>query len=248
MLIIFEEGLAGFSLYRVITVFLFFVIVRLSLNLVQYLTDIFRRNSELLADHYAAQLVGSEILINGLLKIARRADMINSVQTDLEFLMKQSNSIHPNAYLVGALNALSPSELSIENVREDIIKNYVTFKLKDTFQALRIQIADDNLNILIEQSCNRLNDLLIEEKSKTLKSKPFSIEHWKEIDLDKNNYLSKEEILLFAEKLKESEFQNYSREGLVKMGMILESPSHPHINKRIIFINDSIISKELNNK
>ncbi|OLS22393.1 MAG: Protease HtpX [Candidatus Heimdallarchaeota archaeon LC_2] len=248
MLIIFEEGLAGFSLYRVVTVFLFFVIIRLSLNIIQYLTDIFRRNSELLADHYAAQLVGSDILVNGLVKIARRADVINSIHTDLEFLIKQSSSIPPNAYLMRTLNALSPSELSIENVREDIIKNYVTFKLKDTFRALRIQITDDNLNILIEQSCSRLNDILVEEKSKTLKSKPFSIEHWKEIDLDDNQYLSKEEILLFAEKLKESEFQNYNREGLAKMGMILESPSHPHINKRIIFINDSIISKELNNK
>lgn len=248
MLIIFEEGLAGFSLYRVVTVFLFFVIIRVLLTIVQSLTDIFRRNSELLADHYAANLVGSEILVNGLVKIARRADLINSIQSDLEYLMNQSSEIHPNAYLIGTMNRISPSELSIENVRKDIVNNYVTLKLKDTFRALRIQITEENLNILIEESTIRLNDILAEQKSTKLQSKPFSIDNWKEIDLDKNDYLTNDEILLFAEKLKESEFQTYNSENLSKMGMILESPSHPHINKRIIFINDSLISKELNNK
>ncbi len=248
MLIIFEEGLAGFSLYRAVTVFLFFVIIRLLLNIVQSLTDVFRRNSELLADHYAAKLVGSEILVNGLVKIARRADLINSIQGELEYLMHQSTQIHPNAYLMGTLNKIPPSELSIENVRHKIVKDYVTLKLKDTFRALRIQITEENLNILIEESANRLNDILVEQKSTKLQSTPFSIENWKEIDLDKNDYLTNDEILLFADKLKDSKFQTYNSENLAKMGMILESPSHPHINNRIIFINDSLISKELNNK
>ena len=41
---------------------------------------------------------------------------------------------------------------------------------------------------------------------------------------------------------------HYVLADLEKMGIVLESPSHPHINSRIIFINDSLIVNKLNNK
>jgi Zn-dependent protease with chaperone function len=248
MLIIFNDGLAGFTIYRLFALFLFFVIIRISLNVVQSLSDMFRRNSELLADHYGAELVGSEILVNGLIKIARRAEVVNSVQKDLEWLVKQTDQVHPNMYLMSILNDIPRFELSTEKVRKDVIENYVSFKLRDTFKGLRIPISEDDLKILIDESCKNINSLLLEKVTTEVKDKPFSILNWKDVDLDKNEYLSNSEISLLADKLKETERVKIDPKTLANMGLVLESPSHPHINSRIIFINDSLIVKELDIK
>jgi Zn-dependent protease with chaperone function len=248
MFIIFNDGIAGFTIYRLVALFLFFILIRFSLNVVQYLIDMFRRNSELLADHYGGELVGSEILVNALIKIARRAEVVNSVQRDLEWLTKQTDQIHPNMYLMSIMNEIPRSELSTENVRKEVIENYVAFKLRDTFKGLRIQISESDINLLIEESSKKIYSELLNKEITELKEKPFSILSWKDVDLDENEYLSNNEITLLAERLKETERVKIDPKTLANMGLVLESPSHPHINSRIIFINDSLIANELNNK
>ncbi|MCE7734389.1 MAG: M48 family metalloprotease [Candidatus Heimdallarchaeota archaeon] len=247
--IIFNEGLAGFSIFRLFAVFIFFVFIRLSLNIVQYLTDAFRRNSELLADIYAAELMGDGvILINALIKIARRAEVVSSIHNDLKWLTEQTDQIHPNMHLRNIINNIPSTEIATEHVRKDVIENYVSYKLRDTLRGLQISIAESDLNIMIEQACTNLNNILINQESVKSQETPFSILDWKDVDLDQSEYLEKNEINLLVDKLKQTKLVKYDPDTVANMGMVLESPSHPHINNRIILLHEIMVSKELSNK
>ncbi|MFV2014452.1 MAG: M48 family metallopeptidase, partial [Candidatus Heimdallarchaeota archaeon] len=248
MFIIFSEGLAGFSIFRLFAIFIFFVLIRLSLIIVQSLSDMFRRNSELLADHYGAELVGSEILVNALIKIARRAEVVNTIHKDLKWLIQQTDQIHPTMYLKNIINSIPTFELGTEKVRKEVIENYVSYKLQDTFRGLQIPISTSDLNTMVEEACNNLNNVIVNQELLKSKETPFSIFDWEKIDLNQNGYLEKNEISLLVDKLKQTKLVKYDPKTVDNIGIVIESPSHPHINQRIIFLNDSIISKELSNK
>ena len=139
-------------------------------------------------------------------------------------------------------------ELGTEKVRKEVIENYVSYKLQDTFRGLQIPISTSDLNIMVEEACNNLNNVIVNQELVRSKETPFSIFDWEKVDLNQNGYLEKTEISLLVEKLKQTKLVKYDPKTVDNIGVVIESPSHPHINQRIIFLNDSIISKELSNK
>ena len=69
-------------------------IIRIVMNFAYRLITFAYRRTELLADHYAAKVMGELKLINALFKIGKRAEVVRILKSDVEYLNTKYNELN----------------------------------------------------------------------------------------------------------------------------------------------------------
>lgn len=246
--IIFEEELTGFSFARVFIVFLFLALMIYSVRIMNLMTDYTYRQSEFLADHYAAKFAGSEELVNALIKIGKRAEVMNSIQRELKWLSEKNAPVNLNELMMFTLNAIPVKELSLRNARFNVINMYVRNVLLNTFRSLKINIPPEQFEKMITDSVNSLLELRETEPIKVLQGNLLISDNQQTIDLQKDENLTRPEIKDLTGQLKQSGKQIFENEVLENLGLLPKTRTHPQISSRIIFLYDSLIKNEVDHE
>lgn len=248
--VILDQPFTGDSFLRIAFLLFFLVLVRLLMNLGQYFTGYAYRKTELLADYYAAKLVGSEILINALIKIGRRGEVLRTTNIELEWVEKQFDKLDTHRMTMQILNMLDPGETSKDKAREFAIKYYVQMKLTDTLKGLRIQPPQEQFEAMINESVQKLmqeRGMQVSREQVQQRLGPERMEKytkdWRSVDLDANEYLDQEEIKTLVTELRDKGKKIFETEALEEMGVLATPRTHPQVSDRIIFLYDNLMKK-----
>ncbi|MCH8906350.1 MAG: M48 family metalloprotease [Candidatus Heimdallarchaeota archaeon] len=249
--IMLQNNFNGFAINRIIALFALFAIIRFFLIFAQFLTYYTNRQAELLSDNYAGKLVGSEILVNALIKIGQRGEVINAIKLEIEWLQSKKRDLDVNLMIMNALTTLNPEERSLLKAREYALKLYITGTLSEMFNRFKISIPRENFQKMVKDATSNLleerGDLVNQERVMLRlgeQRKQVFTTNLAEFDLDNNKRLDKIEIKALVEKIKLDDKSIFEFEALEKLGLVPETKSHPKVSERIIFLYDSVIAKE----
>lgn len=236
------------SFLRLMSLIIFFFIVRILMNAGHFITAYAYRKTELLADYYAAELVGSEVLINALIKIGQRGEVIRAINTELQWIDQKFQDLPLDTMSMRLLHYMDPSETNKERAREFAIQFYIRSKLNQIFRGMRISIDDEEFNSYIQEASRNImqeRGIQIEEEgamnvlgSDRLES---HTKDWKSVDIDQNDKLDLEEIRQLVTELRESGKKIFDTEALEEMGVVRGPRTHPKVSDRVTFLYDNLL-------
>ncbi|NPE07507.1 MAG: M48 family metalloprotease [Asgard group archaeon] len=211
----------GFLLLLIIVIWVFTLLNRLLLNYS-------RRQSELMADYYAAQRIGRNHIINALVLLGQRLDVISAFGTEFRFLQ--------------GLKDLPPEELSKEISREKAVHIYVQQRLKNLKEELYVPLTDEQIKDLTVKASKKLLSLREEQlETGLMKDRKIASElskltiDWFLIDKDKDLYLKDEEIdNLVKEIIGNPNKELFEHDLYPRRALLVRD--HPSMKDRIIFL------------
>ena len=226
-----------------IAFFIIIILILWALTIVnRLLMNFSRRQAEFMADYYAAKKIGRNHIINALIILGQRLDVVTSFATEVKWLGSLEGKEDMTREFVQGIKDLPSKELSKEISREKAVKTYIYQRLKNLREDLFIPITDEQIDeftkiasdkllkkrIDLIQNGNALDRKLPEDLMK------LTID-WLLVDKDKDLYLNEEEIEQLVTKL----LLNPSKE-LFEQDIIQRKPifgaDHPSMRDRIIFL------------
>ncbi|HUT82409.1 MAG TPA: M48 family metalloprotease [Candidatus Bathyarchaeia archaeon] len=211
-----------------------------------------RRQAELMADYFSAKKIGRNHIINALILLGQRLDVVAAFGTEFKWLgYRESKSDVTREFLQG-IKELPAEELSKDISRRKAVYIYVYQRLKNMKNDLFIPLTDEQINEMAEQACNKLLKLREEEINKgPVKDRRTNTElnkltiDWFSIDEDQNRYLNEEEIIRLIKMLENNPqkelFENDIGNRRMRLGR-----DHPSMRERIIFLYNSISKNNSN--
>ncbi len=205
-----------------------------------------RRQSELVADYYAAETVGRNHIINALVLLGKRMDVISAFGTEFKWLGSLEGKDNLTREFIQGLKTLPPKEMSKKISREKAVSIYVSQRLKNIRDDLFVPLTDEQIKTLTETSSKKL-----------LKAREDSVENgfaqnrqiitdmhkltidWLLVDKNKDSYLSEDEIEGLIKTIKANPEKELFEEEIQKRRTILGF-DHPSIKQRLLFLYDSI--------
>ncbi len=161
------------------------------------------RQAEYLADYFAAQLVGSDVLINSLIHLGQRSEAMQVLSREITWLSNLSEEKKPsNTFLRNVYQRFPKTQLNEDVAREIAPKLFLEEKLEDLVNhygvgldlEARTQLINQAVPILLEKRANYFDSLTEEERVFTpsvLKEKTID---WRRFDSDSSQTLDSEEI------------------------------------------------------
>lgn len=201
-----------------------------------------RRQSELLADYYAAKTVGRNHIINALVLLGQRMDVISAFGTEFKWLGSLEGKNNLTREFVQGLKNLEPEELSKDISREKAVKIYVEQRLRNIRDDLFVPLRDEEIEKLTEMASTKL--LKLREESianglahdRKIKQELFKITiDWFLVDKDKDRYLKDEEIESLIKTIKQNPDKELFEEDIQKQKLLLGT-DHPSVKERILFL------------
>ncbi len=225
----------GFLLLLIIVIWAFTILNRLLLNYS-------RRQSELMADYYAAQRIGRNHIINALVLLGQRLDVITAFGTEFRWLGSRENKKDVSREFLQGLKDLPPEELSKEISREKAVHIYVQQRLKNLKEDLYVPFNDDQIQDLTVKASKKLLTLREEQLEKGLvKDRKIASElskltiDWFLIDKDKDLYLKDEEVdNLVKEIIGNPDKELFEHDLYPRRAILIRD--HPSMKDRIIFL------------
>ncbi|MHA1940555.1 MAG: M48 family metalloprotease [Candidatus Hodarchaeales archaeon] len=243
--VIFEN----FDLFSAIERGIFLVLVYLLVEFITKITLRFlysaNRRAEFLADYFAAQHTGSDILINSLIHLGQRSETMQILSNEIEWLNGLAGEKKPSAEFMGGINQRFPrTQLDEDVARELAPKIFLEEKLNRFVTAYGLEFDQGYTDKLIEQAVPTLlkrraeyfESLAEEDKESIftpteLKDKTID---WRTFDSDESYYLEKPEIKNFIIKLLSQP------QKMVFEHELLQTPAkdsdHPNFRSRILQI------------
>ena len=238
------------SFLRLIALFAFFIMVRLLMNGAHYITAYAYRKTELLADHYAADLIGSEILINALIKIGKRGQVIRSINQELEWLDKKFEDIPIQHLSMRILHFFDPGETSQKKAREFAIAYYIRAKMNQLFVGLRIEISDEQFNSYVKEATQNVlrergielseDDLNLLEPDKMQQR----LQDQRRVNLESTKELDFAEIERLVQQMKSEGENIFESEAIQQVGVLPGAQTHPHVTQRVTFLYDTLLKNK----
>ena len=225
----------GFLLLLIIVIWVFTLLNRLLLNYS-------RRQSELMADYYAAQRIGRNHIINALVLLGQRLDVISAFGTEFRWLGNRESKKDVSREFLQGLKDLPPEELSKEISREKAVHIYVQQRLKNLKEELYVPLTDEQIKDLTVEASKKLLSLREEQLEKGLmKDRKIASElskltiDWFLIDKDKDLYLKDEEVDNLVKEIIGNPNKELFEHDLYPRRAILVR-DHPSMKDRIIFL------------
>ncbi len=228
--------------YLLVVLFIIYILTIIN-NL---LINLSRRQSELIADHYAARTTGRNHIINALVLIGQRMDTISAFGTEFKWLGSLEGKENLTREFIQGLKTLPTKEISKKISREKAVSIYVSQRLKNIRDDLFVPLSDEQINTLTEVSSKKL--LKVREDSvengfalhRQLKTDIHKLTiNWLLIDKDKDLYLNDEEIDSLIKIIKSNPEKELFEEEIQKKRTII-GYDHPSIKQRILFLYESL--------
>jgi Zn-dependent protease with chaperone function len=238
--VILNEPFTLDSMLRFATLLGFIGVIRYLMNAGQGVINYAYRRTELLADYYAAKIIGLEDLINALIKIGSRGEVINSISRELKRLEKMSGEVPIEQMAVQIMNYLDPSETDAAVAKEYAVEFYVRSKLNQIFRGFQISISDSEFNNYVQQA--KANMLKSQVSATPLISESEEqVKDWKSVDIDQNKKLDIEEIKDLVLQLRKNDSSIFQSELLERTGQLPQVKTHPQVSQRIFFLHDNLM-------
>ncbi|TFF84086.1 hypothetical protein EU523_01845 [Candidatus Heimdallarchaeota archaeon] len=172
--------------FIIIVVFILLAFTILS----NFLMNISRRQAEFICDVYSAKHVGRNHMINALLTVGKRNEVLNSFYNEFRWLGSLENKENISQEFIQGLKELSPQELSRTISREKAVSIYIRQRLQNLKTFLKIPLKDKQ----IEELADKASKELIMKRKNGLNNNYFHNNHEK-----KEHLLIQEHDLLLGE-------------------------------------------------
>jgi Zn-dependent protease with chaperone function len=224
----------------------FFVVVILILwaftIINRLLMNFSRRQAELMADYYAAKKIGRDHIINALIILGQRLDVVTSFATEVKWLGSLEGKEDMTREFVQGIKDLPSQELSKEISREKAVKTYICQRLKNLREDLFIPITDEQIDEFTKIASDKLlkkrEDLIQKGTARDRKLQEEIIKltiDWLLVDKDKDMYLNEEEIEQLVSKLLLNPNKELFEQDILQRRPIFGA-DHPSMRDRIIFL------------
>lgn len=229
--------------YLLIVLFIIYILTIIN----NILMNLSRRQSELIADHYAAETVGRNHIINALVLIGQRMDVISAFGTEFKWLGSLEGKENLTREFIQGLKTLPPKEMSRKISREKAVSIYVSQRLKNIRDDLFVPLTDEQIKKLTDVSSKKLlkvredsveNGFALNRQIKNELHK-LKIDWLLEEDKDEDLYLKDKEIDSLVNTIKTNPEKELFEEEIQKRRTIL-GYDHPSIKQRILFLYHSI--------
>jgi Zn-dependent protease with chaperone function len=222
---------------------LVFILILLGLTIINRLImNLSRRQAELMADYYAAKKIGKNHIINALILLGQRIDVITAFGTEFKWLGKRENKQDVTREFLQGIKDLPPEELSKDISRRKALEIYVYQRLKNLKEDLFVPLTDEDIKRLTDEACAKLLGKREEELEKGLiKDRKLASEiqkltiDWLKIDKDKDQYLKDEEIEQLIKTMISNPGKELFESDLYQSRTALLR-DHPSMKDRILFI------------
>jgi Zn-dependent protease with chaperone function len=208
-----------------------------------------RRLAELMADHYAAKKIGKNHIINALILLGQRLDVITAFGTEFRWLGKREKRRDVRRDFLDGIKNLQPEELSKDISRKNALKIYVQQRLRNLKEALLVPLDDEDIEKLSEEACEKLLGKRKDELKKGLiKDRKLASElqkltiDWLALDKDKDQYLKDEEIDQLIKTIISNPNKELFENDLYQRRFIAFR-DHPSMRDRLLFIYYSVKEK-----
>ncbi|NHJ83990.1 MAG: M48 family metalloprotease [Asgard group archaeon] len=222
---------------------LVFILILAGLTIInRILLNYSRRQAELMADYYAAKKVGRNYIINALILLGQRLDVINAFGMEFKWLGSRENRNDVSKEFLLGLKNLPPEELSTKISRERAVNIYVHQRLQSLKDDLCVPLTDEEIKDLTNQASIKLLSLREEQlqngslKDRKIKSEMLKLTiDWLGVDQNKDQYLEDEEIdTLIKTILRNPNKELFEHDVYNKLPIF--SRNHPSMKDRILFL------------
>lgn len=227
--------------FLVVFLLLLFIMTFVSRSLM----TVTRRESELLADYYGAKEIGRNHMINALILLGQRLEVVHAFATEFNWLGNREQRENIRQDFLQGLKDLPREELNEDLSRERAVQIYLSNRLKKLREDLYIPFTDDQIDTLANKATNELLELrkkeiengLVNDRKKKKLVNLHTID-WRLIDKDKDLYLNDEEVDYLIKELENNPNKELFEDELNKMSFFLRN--YPSLKERILFIYKTI--------
>jgi Zn-dependent protease with chaperone function len=225
---------------RVLALLAFFGLSRFLAAVSAYLMQKGSREAELLSDYHAAEVIGAEQTINGLIRLGQRTEAISVLIEEirwLESLNPERSGAVTQKELVRMIEQYPLDGIDEANARELAPWVFLATRLKHMREVYGVAFSDEQIKTAIEPAMDFLEDKRPEkeEPSKEEDKTPKTID-WRSVDYDGDRRLSNDELkdllALLRTNPKKLMFDS-------EVGKNLMALSHPDFRRRVLTIADA---------
>ncbi|MHA2140372.1 MAG: M48 family metallopeptidase [Candidatus Thorarchaeota archaeon] len=226
---------------RVLVLLAFFGLSRFLAAVSAFLMQKASREAELLSDYHAAEIIGAEQTINGLIRLGQRTEavsvLIGEIQW-LESLNPERSGAVTKKELIRMIEQYPLDGIDEANAREMAPWVFLATRLKHMREVYGVDLSDQQIKAAIKPAMDFLEDKRPEKEEQPQEEEdqtPKTID-WRSVDYDGDRRLSNDELRDLLELLRTNPKKLMFDSEVGKNLMAL---SHPDFRRRVLTIADS---------
>jgi Zn-dependent protease with chaperone function len=225
---------------RILVLFAFFGLSRFLATVSMFLMQKGSREAELLSDYHAAEVIGAEQTINGLIRLGQRSEAISVLIDEirwLESLNPERGGVVTQKELIRMIEQYPLDGIDENNAREMAPWVFLATRLKNMREVYGVALSDEQIRVAVEPAMQFLEDKKPkkEEPSEKEDKTPKTID-WRTVDYDGNRRLSNEELKDLLQLLRTNPKKLMFDSEVGRNFMAL---SHPDFRRRVLTIADA---------
>ncbi|RLI69582.1 MAG: hypothetical protein DRO63_00570 [Candidatus Gerdarchaeota archaeon] len=212
----------------------------------RWLMNFSRQQAELLADYTAGKFIGRNTIINALIILGQRIDVVVAFGAEFKWLGKREGKSNVTREFLQGIRDLPPQELSKEFSRQKALYIYVVQRLKNLRDALLLPLSDSKIDTFAQKACEELMKLREKELKRLLTNDNHlaeklsqQITNWAVMGTNSDQFLNDEEIEQLVAAIKNNPDKELF-EADFQVQQELLPVDHPTIRSRILFLFDTL--------
>jgi len=197
------------------------------------------REAELLSDYHAAEMVGVEPTINGLIRLGQRSEAVTALIEEirwLESLNPERSGSLTKKELLRMIELYPLDGIDENNAREVAPWVFLSTRLRHMREVYGLSLSDGQIKKAVEPAMDVIDKKRPKKEEEAADKEKPSIIDWRTVDYDGDRRLSAEELKDLLELLRDNP-QKLMFDS--EVGMNLLAVSHPDFRRRVLTIADA---------
>jgi len=240
---IWHAGTVGEFFTRVAFLWVGWTLLNFVFALIERVANVALQKAELLADGYAAQVVGPEPTINALLRVGERSEaMLALIEAVGPWAMRLQRNLSQEE-LLRMLGRFPAGEMREKVAREMAAEVLVRDQLLELKEKLLVPLSDEQVDHLARQAAESMKaeDAQKPEGERVAVPEPAAEDRlvdWHAFDFDQSGTLDRQELARLVAALRAKPERMIFRQFLLPEA---EWQSHPTIRRRLLFLYETFI-------